>query len=82
MRNADKTRLLQVSAELDDQWLLYSEHSAFVGEAYARLLSDHPSIPKAVIQGADYEVRLLRQKSQLITEKLDLLRKLIREGPS
>jgi len=70
---------LQAIAELDDQWVIFSDQSAFIGEAYARLLADHPNLPKEVIQGGEYAIRQLRQQSQYIGKQLTHARQLVQD---
>jgi hypothetical protein len=70
---------LQIIAELDDQWVIFSDQSAFIGEAYARLLADHPNLPKEVIQGGEYTIRQLRQQSQHIGTQLIQARQLLQD---
>jgi len=77
MESSKPSAALRAIAELDDQWLNHTEHSAFIGEAYARLLADHPNLPTEVIQGGEQAIRQLRQQSQEIGEQLIELRQLV-----
>ncbi len=73
---------LRAMAELDDQWLLFAERSAFIGEAYARLLADHPNIPREIIEGGEKEIRQLRKQSQEIGKQLVNARELLQTAMS
>lgn len=70
---------LQAMAELDDQWVTFAERNAFVGEAYARLLADHPNVAAEVIQGAERQIMQLRKQHRQYGQQLVALRHQIKQ---
>lgn len=64
---------------LDDEWLRLTEHSAFVCEAYTRLLADHPNIDSEVIQGAESQARQLTRQWRSFGHKLNTMRQSLKE---
>lgn len=70
MKTQQLDTLLKAVTLLDDQWLIFAERSAFANEAYTRLLSDHPNLPKEVTQGGEHLARQLRQEVQQIGKQL------------
>jgi len=80
MENGEHTSMLRAVAELDDQWLQNTERSAFVGEAYTRLLTDHPHLPAEVIQGGEHEIRQLRLQCQQIGKQIVKVKRLIQNA--
>jgi len=80
MENGEHTSMLRAVAELDDQWLQHAERSAFIGEAYSRLLTDHPHLPAEVIQGGEHEIRQLRLQCQQIGKQIVKVKRLIQNA--
>ena len=61
-------------AQLEDNWMRYNEHSAFVCEAAYRLLQDHPNLAPDVIQGVEQQIRQLRLEGAAFGQQLTGLR--------
>jgi poly(3-hydroxyalkanoate) synthetase len=79
MKTQQLDTLVKAVTLLDDQWLIFAERSAFMGEAYARLLSGHPHLPKEVTHGGEHMVRQLRQEAQQIGKQLSNTHQRIKE---
>lgn len=63
-----KIRLALV--ELDDELVAFVEGCAFLCEAQARLLSDHPNLPEEAIQGAERQVQKLRRQGKETSQRM------------